>query len=147
MDEDAQGRRRRGLILAGIVLVIGVPMTMTIWLSERNVDRQASDMAEDLRRAGRQVDDVAALAREDMVDTWDATAHSSIVDTLGHADAFRGSTSIGDDISAAYEVQWGLATRCVHLLLREDAPVRTEITDSATCRPLPLERPPTDSPR
>ena len=138
MDEEADGRRRRGLILAAIVLVVGIPLTLGNWVSERNVDQRAGELAEDLRRAGRQVDDVASLAGEDVVDTWDATAHSSIVDALGHADELRGAASIGDDITAAYEVRWGLATRCVHLLLRDDAPVSTEITDSATCRPLPL---------
>ena len=139
MDDEAEGRRRRGLILAGIVLVIGVPITVTTWLSERNVDRAASALAEDLRRAGRQVDDVAALAGDEALDGWDGNLDRPVAQALGHGDALAGVAAFGDDISAVYEVRWGLATRCVHLLLRDDAPVRTEITDSATCRPLPVE--------
>lgn len=139
MDEDADGRRRRGLILAGIVLVVGVPMTLATWVSERNVDQRAGELAEELRRAGRRVDDVAALAGDEALDSWDDTLHSPIVDALGHGDELSGAAAFGDEVSAAYEVRWGLATRCVHLLLREGSPVRTEITDSATCRPLPVE--------
>lgn len=139
MGDEAEGRRRRGLVLAGIVLVIGVPITLTTWLSERNVDREASALAEDLRRAGRQVDDVASLAGEEALDIADGKIDRPVAQALGHGDALAGVAAFADDISAAYEVQWGLATRCVHLLLRDDAPVRTEITDSATCRPLPVE--------
>lgn len=128
VDDGAQGRRRRGLILAGIVLVVGVPLTVTTWLSERNVDRQASEMADDLRRAGRQVDDVSGLAAEE-----------PLVEAMGHGDSFTGAVFGGTGISAAYETSWGLARRCVHLLLRDDAPVRTEITDSARCEPLAIE--------
>jgi hypothetical protein len=139
VDDEADGRRRRGLILAGIVLVIGVPITLTTWLSERNVDREASALAEDLRRAGRQVDDVASLAGEEALDIADGNLDRPVAQALGHGDALAGVAAFGDDISAAYEVRWGLASRCVHLLLRDEAPVRTEITDSATCRPLPVE--------
>jgi hypothetical protein len=139
VDEEAEGRRRRGLILAGIVLVVGVPLTVTTWLSERNVDQQATELADDLRRAGRQVDDVAALTGDETLDGWDGNLDRPVAEALGHGDALAGVATFGDGISAAYEVRWGLATRCVHLLLRNDAPVRTEVTDSATCRPLPIE--------
>lgn len=123
MDDEAQGRRRRGLILAGIVLVVGVPLTVTTWLSERNVDRQASDLADDLRRAGRQVEDASAVTPDD----------------LGHVDAFRGAIIGTAGTSLAYETSWGLGRRCVHLLLRDDAPVLTEISDSSSCQPLAIE--------
>lgn len=139
MEDEAAGRRRRGLILAGIVLVVGVPVTGFTWLSERNVDQEAEELADDLRRAGRQVDDVAALAGDEALDAWDGTLDSPLVVALGHGDELTGAAAFGDQISAAYEVQWGLSRRCVHLLLRDDAPVRTEITDSATCQPLVIE--------
>lgn len=138
MDDDAEGRRRRGLILAGIVLVVGVPITVTMWLSERNVDRQAEALAEDLRRAGRQVDDVGALASDELAAMWDGSGHP-LADALGHGDQFRGAAFGDTGISLAYESSWGFARRCVHLLLRDDAPVRTEITDSAACQPLGIE--------
>ena len=138
MDDDAEGRRRRGLILAGIVLVIGVPITVTTWLSERNVEREAAELAEDLRRAGRQVDDVAALAADELRASSTGGAEPLAV-ALGHGDDFTGAAFGRTGISVSYETSWGLARRCVHLLLREDAPVRTEITDAATCRPLGIE--------
>ena len=138
MDDEAQGRRRRGLILAGIVLVVGVPLTVTTWLSERNVDRQASELAEDLRRAGRQVDDVSALAGDELR-SFGAGSGDPLTDALGHGDAFRGAAFGTTGISLAYETSWGLGRRCVHLLLREDAPVLTEITDAASYQPLAIE--------
>lgn len=138
MDDDAQGRRRRGLILAGIVLAVGVPLTVTTWLSERNVDRQAGEMAEELRRAGRQVDDVSTLAGDELTSYWN-DSDDPLTDALGHGDAFRGAAFGTTGISLAYETSWGFGRRCVHLLLRDDAPVLTEITDSATCRPLGIE--------
>jgi hypothetical protein len=126
VDEDAP-RRRRGLVLAGIVLAVGLPLMVTTWLSEHNVDRRASEMADDLRRAGRQVDDVESLADD------------QLPDVLGHGDALRGALFGTTGVSVAYETSWGLSRRCVHLLLRDDVPVRTEITDSASCRPLGIE--------
>ena len=138
MDEEAEGRRRRGLILAGIVLVIGLPLTIELWLSERNVDQQAEEMADDLRRAGRQVDDVGALWAEE-VQASSSGSGEPLAEALGSGDAFRGATFADGSISLVYETSWGLARRCVHLLLRDDAPVLTEITDSATCEPLPIE--------
>jgi hypothetical protein len=127
VDEDTPRRGRRGLVLAGIVVVIGLPLMATLWLSEHNVDRQASAMADDLRRAGRQVDDVRSLADDELPDV------------LGHGDALRGAIFGTTGISVAYETSCGLSRRCVHLLLRDDTPVRTEITDSASCRPLGIE--------
>lgn len=127
VDEDTPRRGRRGLILAGIVVVIGLPLMLTIWVSEHNADRQASAMADDLRRAGRQVDDVRSLADDELPDV------------LGHGDELRGAIFGTTGISVAYETSWGLSRRCVHLLLRDDTPVRTEITDSASCRPLGIE--------
>ena len=138
VDDEAQGRRRRGLILAGIVLVVGVPLTLTTWLSERNVDHQASEMAEDLRRAGRQVDDVSALSGDELRSYWN-DSDEPLTDALGHGDAFRGAAFGTTGVSLAYETSWGLARRCVHLLLRDDAPVLTEISDSASCQPLAIE--------
>lgn len=138
MDDGAQGRRRRGLILAGIVLVVGVPLTVSTWLSERNVDRQASEMAEDLRRAGRQVDDVSTLAGRELTSSWNDSGNP-LADALGHGDAFRGAAFGTTGISLAYETSWGFGHRCVHLLLRDDAPVLTEITDSASCQPLGID--------
>lgn len=114
------------MILAGIVVVVGLPLMVTTWLSEHNVDRQANEMAEDLRRAGRQVDDVQSLTDDRLPD-------------LGHGDAFRGAVFGTTGISLAYETGWGLSRRCVHLLLADETPVRTEITDSASCRPLRIE--------
>lgn len=137
-DADADGRRRRGLVLAGIVLVVGVPLTVTTWLSERNVDRQASELAEDLRRAGRQVDDVSGLAGAELTSYWDDEGNP-LAEALGHGEAFRGAAFGTTGISLAYETSWGLANRCVHLLLRDDAPVLTEITDSASCQPLAID--------
>lgn len=137
-DAEADGRRRRGLILAGIVLVVGVPLTVTTWLSERNVDRQATQMAEELRRAGRQVDDVSELAADELRASADGSGEP-LTEALGHDDAFRGAAVGTTGISVAYETSWGLANRCVHLLLRDDAPVLTEITDSARCQPLAID--------
>lgn len=118
--------------------MIGVPITLTTWLSERNVDREADALAEDLRRAGRQVDDVAALSSDELTSMWDGSGHP-LEDALGHGDQFRGAAFGDTGISLAYESSWGFSRRCVHLLLRDDAPVRTEITDSATCQPLGIE--------
>ena len=138
MDDEADGRRRRGLILAGIVLVLGVPLTVTTWLSERNVDRQASELAEDLRRAGRQVDDVSALAGDELRSSGGGSG-APLTDALGHGDALRGAAFGTTGISLAYETSWGFGRRCVPLLLRDDAPVLTEITDAASCQPLAIE--------
>lgn len=138
MDQDADGRRRRGLILAGIVLVVGAPLMVTTWLSERNVDRQAVALADDLRRAGRQVEDVEALAADELAASWDGSGEP-LVEALGHGEEFTGAAFGTTGISLSYETSWGLARRCVHLLLRDDAPVRTEITDSASCQPLGIE--------
>lgn len=138
MDDDSDGRRRRGLVLAGIVLVVGVPMMVTVWVSERNVDRQATELADDLRRAGRQVDDVSSLAPDDLSSPR-AGAADPLVDALGHGDDLTGAIYGESGVSASYETSWGIARRCVHLLVPDDAPVRTEITDSATCRPLGIE--------
>lgn len=138
MDDGADGRRTRGLILAGIVLVVGVPMMVTTWLSERNVDRQAVELADDLRRAGRQVDDLAALAGDEVTSMWSGSSEP-VTEALGHPEEFTGAVFGETGISLSYETSWGLARRCVHLLLRDDAPVRTEITDSATCQPLQIE--------
>ncbi len=135
---EADGRRRRGLILAGIVLVIGLPLTVTNWVSERNVDRQADALADDLRRAGRQVDDVAALAADESTSPREAS-DEPLLDALGHRDEFTGAAFGTTGISVSYETSWGFARRCIHLLLRDEAPVRTEITDSASCQPLGIE--------
>jgi hypothetical protein len=138
VDEHAEGRRRRGLVLAAVVLAVGVPVTATTWLSERNVDQQAGEMAEDLRRAGRQVGDVSGLAADELGSSWDGSGEP-LDDVLGHGEAFAGAIVGTTGISLAYETSWGLARRCVHLLLRDGAPVLTEITDSASCRPLDVE--------
>lgn len=137
MDDEAEGRRRRGLILAGIVLVVGVPITLVNWVSERNVDREASALAEDLRRAGRQVDDIASLGgAPGATDLQRSVEEGPLVETLGHADALTGYALGDGGLTASYEVEWGWARRCVHLLVPDDAPVRTQISDSALCRPL-----------
>ena len=138
VDAEADGRRRRGLLLAGIVLVIGLPLTITNWVSERNVDRQADALADDLRRAGRQIDDVAGLAAEELTSTWDGSGEP-LLDALGHQEEFTGAAFGTTGISLSYETSWGFARRCIHLLLRDDAPVRTEITDTASCQPLGIE--------
>lgn len=127
--DDAAGRRHRGLVLAGIVLVVGVPITGWTWLSERNVDRDAAALAEDVRISARLVDDVGALAR-------DGAPHR-LAEAVGHGDELAGAAFGADEISAAYEVRWGFATRCVHLLVRPDE-VRTEVTDSTSCEPREL---------
>lgn len=127
--DDAAGRRHRGLVLATIVLLIGVPITGWTWLSERYVDRDAAALAEDVRIAARLVDDVGALAR-------DGGPHP-LADALGHGDELAGAAFGADEISAAYEVRWGFATRCVHLLLRPDE-VRTDVIDSTSCEPREL---------
>ena len=124
-------------MLAGIVLVVGVPLTVGNWVSERNVDQQASELAEDLRRAGRRIDDVAALARAEELSRMEGPV-DPVSDALGRPEGFRGVLVGETGISVAYETSWGLARRCVHLLLRDDAPVRTEVTDSAACRPLAI---------
>lgn len=139
MEDDADGRRRRGLILAGIVLVVGIPVTVTNWVSERNVGREATSLAEDLRRAGRQIDDVAVLAGDESVDGWDGNLDRPLVTALGHGDALTGYALGNGGLSVSYEVEWGWARRCVHLLLRDDAPVLTEISDAAICGPLRID--------
>ena len=135
MDEEAEGRRRRGLILAGIVLVIGIPVTVTNWVSERNVDREADALAEDLRRAGRQVE-LGSLASPATTDLERSIEEGPLVEALGHGDALTGYALGNGGLSVSYEVEWGWARRCVHLLVRDDAPVRTQISDAALCRPL-----------
>lgn len=127
--DDAAGRRHRGLVLAAIVLVIGVPITGWTWLSERNVDREASALAEDVRIAARLVDDVGLLGGDD--------GTRQLAEALGHGDELAGAAFGTDEISAAYEVRWGFAARCVHLLLRPDE-VRTDVTDSTSCEPREL---------
>jgi hypothetical protein len=139
VDDEAEGRRRRGLILAGIVLAVGIPVTVTNWVSERNVDREASALAQDLRRAGRQVDDIPGLAGDESLDGWDGNLDRPLVQTLGHGDALTGYALGNGGLSVSYEVEWGWARRCVHLLLREDAPVLTEISDAAVCGPLRID--------
>lgn len=135
--DEADGRRRRGLVLAAIVLVIGVPVTVGTWLSERNVDRQAAEIAEDLRISARLLDDVGDLASDELRAPHGRGEVSPLADALGHGDALAGA-AVGDgEISAVYEVRWGVATRCVHLLVRDDD-VRTDVTDSSSCQPRPL---------
>lgn len=136
-DDDAAGRRHRGLVLAGIVLVIGVPLTLATWLSERNVDQAASEMAEDLRISARLLDDIGALVSDQVRASGEGGDEDPLSEALGHGDALSGASFGAHQISAAYEVRWGLATRCVHLLVREDD-VRTDITDSARCEPRSL---------
>lgn len=120
-----------------MVLVFGVPATGYAWLSERNAGQQADELAEELRRAGRQVDDVAGLSGDEVgSDGGDAAAERPLVEALGHGDALVGYAASDSGISVVYETSWGLARRCVHLLLRDGSPVRTAVTDSATCRPL-----------
>lgn len=135
--DEADGRRRRGLVLAAIVLVVGVPVTVGTWLSERNVDRRASEVAEDLRISARLVDDVGDLAAGELLAASEPGEVSALADALGHGDALAGAAFGDGEISAVYEVRWGLATRCVHLLVRDDD-VRTDVTDSASCQPRPL---------
>jgi hypothetical protein len=139
VDDEADGRRRRGLILAGIVLAVGIPVTVTNWVSERNVDREASALAQDLRRAGRQVDDISGLAGDESLDGWDGNLDRPLAQALGHGDALTGYALGNRGLSVSYEVEWGWARRCVHLLLREDAPVLTEISDAAICGPLRID--------
>ncbi len=128
-DDEAAGRRHRGLVVAAIVLVIGTPITAWTWLSERNVDRDAAALAEDVRIAARLVEDVGALGR-------DGGRHR-LAEAVGHGDDLAGAAFGIDEVSAAYEVRWGFASRCVHLLLRPDE-VRTDVTDSTTCEPREL---------
>jgi hypothetical protein len=131
--DDAGGRRRRGLILAAIVLAVGVPATSYAWLSDRNADRAASALAQDVRIAGRLVDDVADLwARE--TTSWYGDDASAIDEALGHGDARTGAVFDDGALSVAYEVRWGLAPRCVLLLVRDDE-VRTAVLDTASCTP------------
>lgn len=128
-DDDAAGRRHRGLVLAGIVLVVGAPLTGWTWLSERNVDREAAALAEDVRIAARLVDDVGAFGAGD--------APRRLAEAVGHGAELAGAAFGADEISAAYEVRWGFASRCVHLLVRPDE-VRTDVTDSTRCQPRAL---------
>ncbi|HEU5082312.1 MAG TPA: hypothetical protein VFU14_03155 [Acidimicrobiales bacterium] len=127
--DDAPGRRHRGLVLAAIVLVVGVPITGWTWLSERNADREAKALAEDVRIAARLVDDIGALGPDG--------GPRRLAEAVGHGDELAGAAFGADEISAAYEVRWGFAARCVHLLLRADE-VRTDVTDSTTCVPRDL---------
>lgn len=135
--DEADGRGRRGLVLAAIVLVIGVPVTVGNWLSERNVDQRASEVAEDLRISARLVDDVGDLASRELLTSSARRDISPLADALGYGDALAGAAFGDGEISAVYEIRWGLATRCVHLLVRGDD-VRTDVTDSASCQPRPL---------
>jgi hypothetical protein len=138
-DDDAPGRRRRGLIIAGVVLAVGVPITGWTWLSERNVDREAAAVAQDLRTRSRFVDDVAELAADELTSAWgdDGRERSPLAAALGNQDRFAGALFGGEAISAAYEVRWGFASRCVLLRLSDDD-VRTEVRDSSRCEPLAL---------
>lgn len=117
---------------------MGVPLLLALWLSDRNVDQQAESLADDLRRAGRQVDDVAGIAADGAVSS-SGGPDDRLLDVLGHRNDFTGAAFGTTGISLSYETSWGFARRCVHLLLRDDAPVRTAITDSATCQPLGIE--------
>lgn len=135
--DDAGGRRHRGLVLAAVVLAVGVPVTGYTWLSERNVDERAAQVAEDLRIAARLVDDVGALRSDERGSSSDADGASPLAAALGHGDELAGASFGAEEISAAYEVRWGLATRCVHLLVRPDE-VRTDVTDSTRCAPRAL---------
>lgn len=128
-NDDAAGRRHRGLVLAAIVLVVGVPITGWTWLSERNVDRAAADLAEDVRIAARLVDDIGDLGPE--------RGPQRLAQAVGHGDDLAGAAFGLDGISAAYEVRWGFAARCVHLLIRAGV-VRTDVTDSTRCAPREL---------
>lgn len=136
-DDEAGGRRRRGLIIAGVVLAVGVPITGWTWLSERNVDREATAVAQDLRTRSRFVDDVADLATEELASgrTDDGGGRSPLGSALGNEDRFAGALFADDAISAAYEVRRGFASRCVLLRLSDDD-VRTEVRDSSRCEPL-----------
>lgn len=127
------------MIIAGVVLAIGVPITGWTWLSERNVDREAAAVAQDLRTRSRFVDDVTDLAADELTSTWgdDGRDRSPLASTLGNEDRFVAALFGDDAISAAYEVRWGIASRCVLLLLRDDD-VRTEVRDSSRCEPLAL---------
>jgi hypothetical protein len=135
-DDEAGGRRRRGLIIAGVVLAVGVPITGWTWLSERNVGREAAAVAQDLRTRSRFVDDVAGLAAEELTSARaNDGERSPLGSALGNEDRFAGALFADDAISAAYEVRWGIASRCVLLLLSDDD-VRTEVRDSSRCEPL-----------
>lgn len=133
MDEDAEGRRRRGLIIAAVVFVVGAPLLTFDWISDRNVDRQARQLAEDLRAAAAEIGDVSALAADETVSLWSGEP-SAVGQALGHEDEFEGATYGGDTITAAFSTRWAMATRCVHLVI-EDEEVIIDITDDRRCAP------------
>ena len=133
VDDAAAGRRRRGLILAGIVFLVGAPLVILDEVSDRKADARAESLADDLRATAGRIDDVSALVTSE-VTSWDSGDEGPLQRSLGSHDGFEGASFGEDVIALAYQTGWGLADRCVHLLIRPAA-ASTEITSSADCRP------------
>jgi len=131
--EEAAGRRRRGLIIVGVIAAVGIPLTLVDWWSGREVQRRAEAVAVELRAAAAEVDDPAALADDELVAGW--TGEEGRLDAvLGHGERRRGLVATDGGLAAAYEVTYWLETRCVQLRLTRDE-ARVEVEDSTTCAP------------
>lgn len=138
MDEDAAGRRRRGLIIAAVVFVVGTPLTVFTWLSERNAAERANDLAADVTASAERIDDLSTVIADEMVTMWEGGPEPDpLTQALGHEDELSGAAFGDDVVSVAFRTRWGLATRCVHVLIRPDD-VHTEITEDDACGPRPV---------
>lgn len=131
--EEAAGRRRRGLIIAGVIAAVGIPLALVDWWSGREVERRAEAVAVELRAAAAEVDDPVGLAGDELVAGW--TGEEGRLDAvLGHGEQRRGLVAFDGGLAAAYEVTYWLETRCVQLRLTRDE-ARVEVEDSTTCAP------------
>lgn len=137
-DNNAPDRRRRGLIIVAVIAVVGIPLTLIDWYSNREADAQAVALASELTERARGISDIEGLAAESSLWAGQPEGVDPVQAALGHEDNYRG-TSFGDgSFVAAFETEWGLASRCGHVLVVTDD-VSTVIEDDQDCHPQAIE--------
>lgn len=131
--EEAAGRRRRGLIIVAVIAVIGIPLTLAGWWAEREVERAADELADELLVAAEQVGDPVALAGDEVL-SWGAGEPSPVIRVLGRAQGWRGVAPVDGGFVVAYEVTRWLESRCVKLLVTA-AGALAQVDDGSRCGP------------
>ena len=133
IDDDAAGRRRRGLLIALVVFVVGTIGIVSTEVSDWMADRRAEQLGDELLDASAAID-LGGLSAGDQVLAWEDAGPNSYVEILGHDGSYAGGTFEPGNLRFWYRTSWGLSTRCVRLTVGTDyRGVAT--TDSGRCGP------------
>ena len=126
-------RRRRGVVIAAVAALLIVPVWVFSAISNRRADERAERVVDEVENIADELgpDELETLIVRSLTDdAYDGKdAHDLFAPVAGR---IVGSAYGNMELSVTFEAGWGMANRCIHVLIRAEN-MTTDVTSGSSC--------------